>query len=102
MRALTKNSRAEATGAHVSIIGHITRDELRRYLDATERANGFGNRFLWVCVRRSKELPDGGGPVDMGKLGDRLLRAVEHARTVGEMRRDEEARGYCQLDERSA
>ena len=68
MRALTKNSRAEATGAHVSIIGHITRDELRRYLDATERANGFGNRFLWVCVRRSKELPDGGGPVDMGKL----------------------------------
>ncbi len=31
-----------------------------RYLNATEMANGFANRFLFVCVRRSKELPFGG------------------------------------------
>src|SRR5262249_60837842 len=53
LRTLTKNSPARATGAHVGLIGHITADELRRYLSSTEAANGFGNRFLWVCCRRS-------------------------------------------------
>jgi len=57
---LTKNSPAEATKAHISIIGHVTLDELRRHLDRTEIANGFANRFIWVCVKRSKILPEGG------------------------------------------
>lgn len=60
LRSLTKNSPARATGAHISIIGHVTRDELRRQIAATELANGFVNRFLWLCVRRSKCLPEGG------------------------------------------
>ena len=41
LRTLVKNSPAKATGAHISIMGHITRDELRRYLDRTEAGNGF-------------------------------------------------------------
>jgi len=94
LRTLTKNSPAKATGAHISIIGHVTRDELLRYLDSTEAANGFANRFLWVCVRRSKVLPDGGRlhEVDMAPFVRRLRAAVEFARSVGELRRDEEAR----------
>ena len=60
LRTLTKNSPAKATGAHVSVIGHVVADELRRYLDRSEIAGGFGNRFLWLCVRRSQCLPDGG------------------------------------------
>ena len=52
LRSMTKNSEARATGAHISIIGHITKDELRRLLTETEQANGFGNRFLWLAVRR--------------------------------------------------
>lgn len=46
LQTLTKNSPAKATGAHISIIGHITREELVRLLTATEAGNGFGNRFL--------------------------------------------------------
>src|SRR5262249_4622879 len=46
LRSLTKSSPARATDAHISIIGHITKDELRRYLEDTETANGFANRFL--------------------------------------------------------
>ncbi len=91
LRVLTKNSPAKATAPHISIIGHITRDELRRYLDATESANGFGNRFLWVCVRRSKLLPDGGGVVDLERYASRVRAAVDHARGVGELRRDTDA-----------
>jgi hypothetical protein len=55
---LSKNSPARATGAQISIIGHISRDELLKYLTGCEAANGFANRFLWVAVKRSKLLPD--------------------------------------------
>jgi hypothetical protein len=94
LRTLTKNSPAKATGAHISILGHITREELLRYLEDTETANGFANRFLWVCVRRSKALPEGGNlqEAQLRPLAQRLARAVEAAEGVGEMRRDEEAR----------
>jgi hypothetical protein len=57
---LTKNNRTKATGAHIGIIGHITKEEVTRLLTNTEAANGFGNRFLWLYTRRSKSLPFGG------------------------------------------
>lgn len=59
LQALTKNSPARATGSHVSIIGHITADELIRYIDATELANGFLNRFMLFAVKRAQLLPEG-------------------------------------------
>jgi CHC2 zinc finger len=94
LRSMTKNSEARATGAHVSIIGHITKDELRRLLTETESANGFGNRFLWTAVRRSKCLPDGGN-IEDGDLDDlvvRLQKAIEFAHTVSQVTRSDETR----------
>ena len=41
LERFTKNNPAQATGAHISIIGHITQQELRRYLNETELGNGF-------------------------------------------------------------
>lgn len=106
LQVKTRNSPATATGAHVSIIGHITREELRRNLDETERANGFANRFLWACVRRNGYLPEGGALSDVGlnPLVTRLHAALCFARDVGEMRRDLEARTlwhqvYAELSE---
>ena len=52
-RTLTKHDPRTATGAHICIIGHITADELRVELTATDSANGFGNRFLFVAIRLS-------------------------------------------------
>ncbi|RQD76307.1 MAG: DUF3987 domain-containing protein, partial [Candidatus Syntrophonatronum acetioxidans] len=94
LNSLTKNSQAQATGAHISLLCHITKDELLRYLDSTEAANGFGNRFLWGCVKRSKCLPEGGKlhKVDFTDILRRLTRAVEHGRVTGEIKRYEEAR----------
>ncbi len=94
LRTLTKNSPAKATGAHISIIGHISKDELLRYLDRTEAGNGFGNRFLWLCVRRSKVLPEGGSvdPAALEALTGRFRHAVSFAHEAREIRRDEEAR----------
>ena len=62
LRTLTRNSPLKATGAHVSIVGHITADELTRRLSETESANGFANRFLFCWADRSKLLPLGGSP----------------------------------------
>ena len=88
---MTKMNRCEATNPHISIVGHITRDELRRLLSDTAIANGFANRFLWVCSSRSKCLPEGGHDVDVSDLAARIRTAVEYARGVGEMRRDSDA-----------
>lgn len=94
LRIMTKNSPVHATGAHISIVGHITRDELLRYLDSTEAGNGFGNRFLWCCVQRSKALPEGGNAhsIDFGPLTRKLTEAIDFARSAGQISRDEEAR----------
>ena len=92
LRVLTKNSPVKATKPHISIIGHITRNELRRYLGATESANGFGNRFLWACVRRSKLLPDGGTCVALESHVERIRAAVDYAKQGRELRRDAAAK----------
>ena len=96
LQVLTKNNPAKATAAHISIIGHVTKDELVRYLDRTEVGNGFANRFLWICVRRGRVLPDGGQlhTVDFAPLFQQLSQVVSQARGrgVAEVRRDEGAR----------
>jgi hypothetical protein len=91
LRILTKNSPAQATDAHISMIGHITREELRRLLTETESANGFGNRNLYFAVRRSKYLPEGGEVPPVADLVERLQEAVEFAKHAGELRRSKEA-----------
>jgi hypothetical protein len=93
LRVMTK-TQLRATGAHVSVIGHITVDELRRELDETSLANGFANRFLWLAVRRSKVLaepePFAGDKVD--ELAARISRAIAFARSLDVVERGEEAR----------
>jgi len=81
LETLTRNNPLKATGAHISIVGHITKDELLRRLNSTEVANGLANRFLWASVRRSKLLPDGGslGDMEVEYMRDKLKKAVEFA-----------------------
>jgi hypothetical protein len=92
-RSLVKNSPIRTTAAHVTIIGHIVRYELLTLLSECESINGFANRFLWLCARRSKFLPRGGraakinfNPVTLG-----LKNAIQFAGGLGEMTLDDEA-----------
>jgi hypothetical protein len=80
-----------ATDAHISITGHITDAELRRTLTETDIANGFANRYLWLCVKRSKVLPRGGGQPDLGTIPARLKDLLLFADEVDEMTLDEPA-----------
>ena len=88
LTTLTKNNPSKAHGAHVSIIGHITSPELHRSLDQTEMANGFGNRFLFAVVRRSKLLPLGGALADseIEALGNRVQTSLKAARRIGSVK----------------
>jgi hypothetical protein len=93
LRVMTKTP-TKATGAHVSVVGHVTQEELRRELDETSLANGFANRFLWLAVRRSKRLPEpeplGGSVVD--RLAAKIAEAIRFAHGLGAIPRDDEAR----------
>jgi hypothetical protein len=106
LATLTKNSPARATGAHVSIIGHITVNELRQCLDETSMSNGYANRFLFVCVRRSRVLPFGGAlnRAEVVSLGTQTQAAIKSARAAASITmtpdaRDAWARLYPSLSE---
>jgi hypothetical protein len=100
LRTLTKNDPLRASDTHITIIGHITKEELIKHLAETEMANGFGNRFLWVYVKRSKCLPEG-GKLDNEKLKpliEKLRKAIEFADSVNEISKDKEAtKIWCEV-----
>jgi hypothetical protein len=85
LQTLTKNSPIKATDTHVSIIGHVTDDELRMVLTRIEMANGFANRFLFARVKRSKLLPHGGSLdfATLQELGEKVADRLRQARTLG-------------------
>ena len=87
LQVMTRNNPMKATDAHVSIVGHITKAELLRHLTETEAANGFANRFPWLMVRRSKQLPFGGEwyKVDTTSLVKRLGEALEFGKSPVEI-----------------
>src|SRR6185295_646505 len=106
LRTMTKHEPAQATGAHISLVVHVTKDELCRLMEANEASNGFCNRFLWLCVKRSKVLPEGGqfDAMNESALVDRLKRAVKFGRETGELKRDADTRAmwgtvYAELSE---
>jgi hypothetical protein len=94
LESLTRNSPLSATGAHISIVGHITLDELRARISRTEMGNGFANRFLFALIRRSKGLPFGGNLTDSEilYLGERLKSVIDSAKPVGRVDMTDAAR----------
>jgi hypothetical protein len=57
LETMTRNAPLRATGAHVAIVAHTTPEDLRAYLTTSDAADGFGNRFMMVLVRRCRLLP---------------------------------------------
>ena len=94
LQLLTRTAPVRATGAHISLIGHITAPELRRYATSIEIANGFLNRLWIICCRRVQLLPEGGNPDPLKGSGlpRYLSSAIGHARSVGQITFDQHAR----------
>ena len=91
-RTLTK-SPIKATGAHISILGQITQDELKKEITNVDLVNGLANRFLWLIVERSKLLPSGGHfhKLDVSNLVEKIKEAVSFGEKAEEITRDKEA-----------
>lgn len=82
-----------ASGAQLSLIGHVTPDELRAKMTATDISGGFANRVLFACVRRAQSLPSPPS-VDsalVGALAKRLRAAIDFARERRTLERKQEA-----------
>lgn len=93
-RTMTRQDPLEVRKAHVSVLGHITQTELRSAMNATESANGFANRFLFVCATRARKLPFG-GRLDQGLLEPlvaQLAECIKRALRSGPMEFAPEAR----------
>jgi len=93
LSTLTRNNPLRATGAHIGIIGHVTSSEFIRYLDRTELASGFVNRFLIIAARRARLLPDGERvpPELLESIVEQLRDVVAWAATPRILRRDDAA-----------
>jgi uncharacterized protein DUF3987 len=94
LQTITRHAPVRATGAHVAIVGHITKDELLRFISGTELANGFFNRFMVIAVQRSKQLPFGGclAGSELARVRRRLDAAFAFARQPRELVFDAAAR----------
>jgi hypothetical protein len=94
LRSMAKNNPNRATDAHISIIGHITEEEVTRHLTQMDAANGFANRFLWVAVRQTRYLPRGSSiPADAVRPVQEELQAAARFASGNptRMHRDEDA-----------
>jgi hypothetical protein len=84
---MTKTCRIRTTEPHVCVVGHITRQDLTRWLGESNIWNGVGGRFLWIAARRPrlvalpKPMPD--NCVEM--LAGQLATVVSAAQSAGEI-----------------
>lgn len=79
-------SDALVTHHHVGVLAHITPVELRARLTGVDAANGFGNRFLWLAVRRTRLVPIPGNPRALIEpYAIRLRRAIDAAQDPAEL-----------------
>jgi hypothetical protein len=90
---MTRNAPLRASGAHISIITHVTPSDLQSYLSDISAMNGFANRIIFVATRRVKSLPDPGRPPEdlLAEFAKRLARVIECGRAVRKMIRSSEA-----------
>lgn len=89
----TRRDPLKAT-ALLSVLAHVTVEELQRELTFSDMLNGFGNRFLFAVVERSQKLPWGGRLSDekLDKLAGQVRDAIATARHVDEIGMSSEAK----------
>jgi DNA polymerase I-like protein with 3'-5' exonuclease and polymerase domains len=73
----TKQAPQRATGAHITILGNITKKELLKLLPKIPNADGFCNRFLWCLIERSQWVPKGGP-----QIAEYLAQEITQLRSV--------------------
>lgn len=88
LRTLTRSA-LTATGAHISVIGHVTPGELRLRLKEAQVLGGTMNRTLPAASRRTKLLPDGGNipPEVLDEYAAQIAESLTEAARCGRVER---------------
>ncbi len=77
---------------HVGLLAHVTATELRAKLADVDGANGYGNRHLWLAVRRSRLVPFPTNPTPLvTPYLEPLRSALLATRTPGELTLSDDA-----------
>lgn len=94
---MTKTNRIKATKAHVVILSHITRAELK-LMNHVQMYNGFANRFLWIYAQRQKlvALPKPIPKEKLEKYQRIIAKRIKKARELRAVRLTKEAKSYWQ------
>jgi hypothetical protein len=93
LRNMAITNPISVTGAHISMIGTATPEDTVAQLSSSDIYGGFANRILWLLVRQSKLLPQGGDVDWEGEelLAGRVRDALAEARTFGAVRYSDDA-----------
>jgi uncharacterized protein DUF3987 len=76
-----------AHNAYISVVGHITPQELKLKLASVDMVNGFGNRFVFICAQRSQIFPRGGKP-DLFRQAELAAKIAGSLANLGQRRLD--------------
>jgi hypothetical protein len=87
LRTMAKNCARTATDPHLSIVGHVTRQELVKVARESDIFGGTFNRFVFLLSDRARLLPHGGDLDDLGTVPARIGDVIAFARGVGRVRR---------------
>ena len=82
LETATKKESMRCARPHVSIIGHITPDELFDRLDKRLLDNGFSNRWLYMLIKRTAVVPRPRAPQELPQVvaaAERVVAAVRDA-----------------------
>ena len=82
LETATKKESMRCAAPHVSIVGHITPDELFDRLDKRLLDNGFSNRWLYVLIKRTAVVPRPRPPQELPQVvaaADRVVSAARDA-----------------------
>jgi Protein of unknown function (DUF3987) len=58
LAAPSRKSKLKSTRPHISVIGHITPEELKSSMSKVEVYNGFANRIIWIASERTQDIPE--------------------------------------------
>jgi hypothetical protein len=96
LQVRSRGGTAVADGAHVAVIGQITKAELIARVAESDIHGGLLNRFLIVAAKRSKLLPSGGNldDADLADFFRTFASFATQARKVGILRRTPTAEDY--------
>jgi hypothetical protein len=85
LAVMTRKEPLKVDASHVSLIGHITRIELKELMSNRDIYGGLANRILWPCVRRHGIHADLGGTPDglLKPIAKNITLAIEHAKEAG-------------------